>query len=44
LKTGESVTGGSHPVGAITMLVGFGLLCRGIYGFRQYSQLKKLSP
>jgi hypothetical protein len=42
-RTGKSVTGGSHPMGFVTAIVGFGVLCRGLYGFYQFSQLKKLA-
>jgi hypothetical protein len=43
LATGNSVTNGPHPAGFITAIVGFAILCRGIYGLYHYSQLRKLS-
>ena len=44
VTTGTSATNGNpHPVGFVTMMVGFAIMCRGVYGFYQYSQLKKLS-
>jgi hypothetical protein len=43
VTTDKSVTDGNpHIVGLVTTLVGFGMLCRGIYGIYQYSQVKKL--
>jgi hypothetical protein len=42
-RTGQSATNGTpHPIGLVGSLAGIALICRGIYGFRQYSQLKKL--
>lgn len=43
VTTGDSVTSGPHPVGFISALVGLAILCRGLYGFRQYAQIKKLA-
>ena len=44
MTTDKSVIGGDpHIVGLVTSLVGFGILCRGIYGIYHYSQLKKLA-
>jgi hypothetical protein len=44
VATGKSETNNSpHPVGLVSSLVGLGVLGRGIYGFRQYAQIKKLS-
>jgi hypothetical protein len=44
IATDKSDTNGSpHRVGFITAIVGFAILCRGIYGFYHYSQLKQLA-
>ena len=43
LTTGQSETSGPHPVGFISALVGLAVLCRGLYGFRQYAQIKKMA-
>lgn len=41
--SGKMESGGRHPLGFISTLVGLAILCRGLYGFRQYSQLKQLT-
>jgi hypothetical protein len=44
LSTGKSATiGNPHIVGFVTAISGLAILCRGIYGLYQYSQLKKLA-
>jgi hypothetical protein len=44
VATNTSDTNGSpHPVGFVSSLVGFAVLCRGIYGFIRYSRVKKLA-
>lgn len=43
ITTGQSDTNGRpHVVGFVTAVSGFALLCRGIYGIYQYTQLKKV--
>jgi hypothetical protein len=43
VATGESLTHGeSHPAGVVTAIVGFAMLCHGVYGIWHYFQLDRL--